>query len=270
MIRRKEPLVRTLRATVVTVLLAVVCAASPSYAYHDGPGYKACERGRDKDFLDHTWYGQTMNYYVIRSSFPPQANTVRKQNRVLQRVKEAAARWGHGSNWCDKDNFYGFKSHFVDDKGEVEGQSSNNHSDRYSTIDFADGKCFGLDTLGCATTRSEHPVRQMKAGRLESAIASDIRFRRSADYYFGKRRYAPTGTAKCPGTDFFTLAMHEMGHAVGEDDLYDDDPASETPGENRGQVMGGASEECLYHRRYLGRADYIMLRELYTPLFPPG
>lgn len=239
-----------------------VIDAAVADSHHKGPGPHACEKGRDKDYLDHTWFNKTMHFYVIRSSLPPQANTVRKQDRYIQRIRDAAHRWDIGDSWCDDDIFGGFNSSYEGD----EGYSAANFTDETSAIDFADGRCLGglVHALACAHTESdEDVVYDTRAGEKESAISTDIRFRRTFSWFAGKRRYWPPPNKPCPGRDLLGVAMHEMGHAVGADDLYDNDPATD-PDKHDGQVMGSDGPLCTYRRRFLGRADKIMLKELYT------
>lgn len=242
-------------ALVGLLVLAATLSASPvANASHPN----SCAVGRDvkPSSYNHTWITQTWHYRIIRSSLP--ASSERRQNAFIARIRRGVRQWNTGQpNWCGFSRFTEFRTAFDGDSGSNGGDNS----DGISTIDFTAGDPCGRDVLGCHTARRSAATYKTRAGYRYRALESDIRWRRNRPWF------VRAGYRGCNNQyDLRSTAAHEVGHAVGLGDTYDD-------AKNNGNIMGQGAVRCdsgagkddpEFHRRRLGRADWIGLRDLYT------
>jgi hypothetical protein len=209
----------------------VTPAAATASEHHHG-----CQDGKyDKD---RKFYSNKYQYYIIRSSLSPG----REGEAQFQRIREAMSAWNRVITPCKHR-----QSKFNTAMLGTGGSSAADFKDGRSSIDFGNGPdMIGCKAaLGCARTHSS----TNGPFKLRSAHETDIRFRKNFyRWNFGLGNVDSGGHR----LDFKSVAVHEVGHAVGLDDLE--------PNEHPWLTMGGAPG---INGRTLGRGDVDGLLDIY-------
>jgi hypothetical protein len=228
------------------VRLAGVASVDATLADDD----TSCQTGAELNYETHAWGGTPWRYYIDRSSFPIVFDTVRKRDRVQERIRDGIRAWNGGRNSCGYRRLTGFPT-------AMQGTTNPGGSDvDTSVIDFVenitcvdDDNPEGFIVKGCTTVETYDYVIVTEPGLKLKARSADIEFRRIYPWWPRRRHRGCTNQ-----TDIWSMAAHEVGHVVGVDDSL--------ATSNAWQTMYKFTEDCEFRKRNLGRSDWLGLKRI--------
>jgi hypothetical protein len=207
----------------------------------------SCRVGAELNYSSHAWAGTPWRYYIDRSTFPIVFDTVRKRDRLQERIRDGIRTWNEGRNSCHYRRLTGFTTAMqgTADPGERDEETSVVNFVGEPDCEVPQGRL----VLGCTLVEEFDYTVVTGVGLKLKARSADVELRRVHPWWPRRRTRGCTNE-----TDMWALSAHEVGHVVGLDDSYADT--------NTWQTMYGFTEDCEFRKRTLGRSDWLGLKRI--------